>query len=115
MLKRLDNTNRRDIKFPIALFELESLKVIGTTLQAKHNNTIDGAVINLNHAVKAKENQIIDASVTIDNFFANASREAQKLMISLAAVPLNIPIMRMIQEKILKDSKQEMLLKKLGI
>jgi len=105
MLKRLNDTNRRDVKLPIALFELESLKVMGYALQTKYDNTIDGAVINLNHRVEAKENKKVNTSVTIDSFFANASREAQKLMISLAAVPLNIPIMRMIQEKVIKDTK----------
>jgi len=105
MLNRLDNTSSRYIKLPIALFELESLKVIGNTLQNKHDNTIDGAIINLNHIMKGKKKQKIDVLVEIDNFFVNASREAQKLMVSFAAVPLNIPIMRMIQEKVIKDTK----------
>ena len=105
MLKRLGDANRKDIKLPIVLFELESLRVIGNILQIKDDNEIDGAVINLNHKVEAQENKRIDTLVTIDNFFANSSREAQKLLISLTAVPLNMPIMRMIQEKVLKDTK----------
>ncbi|HHD73096.1 MAG TPA: hypothetical protein ENL02_04250, partial [Epsilonproteobacteria bacterium] len=96
-----------NLKLPLINLDLSYLKIAGKSLQAKEGNRIDGAVFDIKHYKSdevSTEHSRLNSQERIERFFANASPGAQELLISLSAVPLNFPIMRMIQEKVLGDT-----------
>ncbi len=107
LLKSLDINSSKNLKLPIVSFDLAYLKVIGKTLRAKEDNKIDGAVFNLENIQEnepTREIKTLSGQEKVEYFFANASPKAQELAKCLSAVQFNLPIMRMIQEKVLKES-----------
>ena len=101
-----EDSDMQSFKLPIIDFNLAYLKKIGKVLKAKENNYIDGAIFDKveNLFIEYKEEKYLSAQDHIDIFFANASQKARELAISFSAVPLNLPIMRMIQEKVLDEN-----------
>lgn len=107
LLKSLDINGSENLKLPIVSFDLAYLKVIGKTLRAKEDNKIDGAVFNLENIQENEpttKTKTLSGQEKVEYFFANASPKAQELAKCLSAVQFNLPIMRMIQEKVLKES-----------
>lgn len=107
LLKSLHTNNQKNLKLPIVSFDLAYLKVIGKTLKAKEDNKIDGAIFNLENTqndLSIAETKVLTGQEKVEYFFANASPKAQELAKCLSAVQFNLPIMRMIQEKVLKES-----------
>jgi len=105
MLKILGGDNN-SLRLPLVNFELSYLKVIGKTLKAKDGNRIDGAILNfdnMNKKVEESSDISLSAYEKVERFFSNSSPQAQKLAKSLTAVPINLPIMRMIQEKVVGE------------
>ncbi len=101
----LDEIDADFVKLPIVQLGLPSLKVIGNVLKAKENNSIDGAIFNKNITFVKKENQnTLTPLEEIKRFFANASANAQLLAKSLSPIPLTMPIMKMVQEKVLNNA-----------
>ena len=106
ILESLEANGSKNLKLPIVSFELAYLKVIGKTLKAKEGNRIDGAIFDIAELKDKKINEPIVEKTSeemVDNFFSISSKNAQKLLVSFSAVPLNFPIMRMIQEKVLEE------------
>jgi hypothetical protein len=106
LLKALGG-DKNSLRLPLVNFELSYLKVIGKTLKAKEGNRIDGAILDFDDiSEESKENSQKDLTAyeRVDRFFSNSSPKAQKLAKSLTAVPLNLAIMRMIQEKIVGET-----------
>lgn len=107
LLKSLNTEKQKILKLPIVSFDLAYLKVIGKTLKANEDNKIDGAIFNLENTqndVFIAETKVLTGQEKVEYFFANASPKAQELAKCLSAVQFNLPIMRMIQEKVLKES-----------
>ena len=99
-----ENKNDR-YKLPIVNFELSYLRVISNTLQAKDGNSIDGAIIDFKSLdEKFGIQEKLTSNEQVDIFFTNASFQAQELMKAFSSVPLNLAIMRMIQEKVIDES-----------
>lgn len=107
LLKSLGTNSQKNLKLPIVSFDLAYLKVIGKTLKAKEDNKIDGAIFNFENIQSDEliaETKMLTGKEKVKYFFANASPKAQELAKCLSAVQFNLPIMRMIQEKVLKES-----------
>ena len=106
LLESIDDLDSSSIlKLPLVNFDLSHLKTVGEVLSAKKGNRIDGAIFDLNDKTqqKRKKTNPLSQQERVNRFFANSSPKAQQLLISLSAVPLNLPIMKMIQEKILGE------------
>jgi|GEM_PF-906385 len=90
-------------KLPLAYLDLEYLRVIGASLQAKKDNQIDGAMLqwqSMPPQMLKKRSPLEE----LEYFLSASSQKAQTLLKSFAAVPLNMPIMRMVQKNTIGDS-----------
>ena len=93
------------IKLPIVYLELSSLKKVGDALLGKDNIKLDGAIfdIPLLQDKREENSHLAGAKGHIEKFFASSSSKAQELLIALSAVPITLPIIKVIQEKVIYD------------
>ncbi|MCP4702949.1 MAG: SUMF1/EgtB/PvdO family nonheme iron enzyme [Gammaproteobacteria bacterium] len=108
--KRLHLACRADaLKFPVLTLEPEVLGFWARLLAGQGNVWTAGVVWTEKRQSDTKErakSKQIDARLRLDNFLMIASPPARELAAYLAAVPLTLPIMRLVQQVMLPHSRQ---------
>lgn len=110
----LDTMAKNSIKVPLLTLEPEAFALWARLVTGKSDAWIPGILLEKNQPENQDNNQPQSDTATkspsaqqrIDNFYATASPMAQKLAEYLAAMPLTLPVMRLVQQVMLPKSRQ---------
>ncbi|NEW60025.1 hypothetical protein GSY74_01900, partial [Sulfurovum sp. bin170] len=99
------------VKIPLLNFNPSSIEAYGKIMRSLPNNRIEGALFEAEdfrgEYQLEKENNELDAEQRLRGFYKYASGEAKELLELLAVVPLSLPIVKLVQQKLLPQSTQE--------
>lgn len=99
------------VKIPILNFNESSIDAYGRVINALSNNRIEGALFereDFQGKYQFSESNInIEAKDKLRNFYKYASTTSKELLELLAIVPLSLPIIKLVQQKLLPQSSQE--------
>ena len=99
------------IKIPILNFNESAIDAYGKVMRSLSNNRIDGALFEQEdfrgeYKLSIEDNNK-DAITRLKGFYKYASTQAKELLELLAVVPLSLPIIKLVQKKLLPQSNQE--------
>jgi len=99
------------VKIPLLNFDESSIDAYGRVMNSLLNNRIDGALFEKEDFQGeyqfSESNSAIEAEDRLRGFYKYASILSKELLELLAVVPLSLPIIKMVQQKLLPQSTQE--------
>lgn len=108
------NNKNSDLKIPVLTIDPKQFLVWSNVMTGKGNAKVLGVILSIQKTDRdkslvttVKSNKLaLTAEQRIKNFFSMASPMAQRLVCYLAAAPLTLPVMRLIQRVMLPKSRQ---------
>lgn len=111
MLAREEEHLPELVKIPLLNFKPSSIEAYGKVMRSLPNNRIEGALFETEDFIGEyqfiQEKNELDAEQRLRSFYKYASGEAKALLELLAVVPLSLPIIKLVQQKLLPQSNQE--------
>ncbi len=99
------------VKIPLLNFNPNSIEAYGKIMRSLPNNRIEGALFEAEdfrgEYQLVKESSELNAEQRLRGFYKYASKKAKELLELLAVVPLSLPIVKLVQQKLLPQSTQE--------
>ncbi len=99
------------LKIPILNFSEKSLNAYGMMMRSVPNSQISGALFEREdfrgEYQYSKKRLKLNSKERLRNFYRYASTQAKELLELLAVVPLSLPIIKLVQQKLLPQSSQE--------
>lgn len=105
---RFKSPNENTLKVPILNLEANSFDSYGKLFLGQGSQSIDGAVFELNktYELVKTEKRFKTSEERVSHFYKIASEEAKRLAEYFSVIPLTFPVMKIVQQVLLKESSQ---------